>query len=387
MRRMKSLTAWCIIFMLCYVLMGSCFINGQNVQAYDVPNGTMFRQYYRLKNVASNLYLTVNSSVDSENTGCSLRPRYAGNDTQIFYLEIDMSTDSYYLIPKSSSSNRVLSLYSSTTGNGNPIVIKTNTSSTTQQWKLYTSTSGCYLRSNHDGRTLTPSSLGVSSGTAISTWTYVSGYSDWIFEPAYSGTASYFVTTSDVQNSTDNNATVNRIVNRLGTMGYTSSRVELPPSGRLRVTLPLNRLTVIHGHGSAGRISLEQTNGSILHVYSENPPSGKEYFEYGTTRNSLVVFITCQGGASTSARCSMAQAAYNKGAGCVIAFNNNVRGGEDYMEIVLDYMKTYPSMPVKDAIANANLHYTAEDRADVSSPAHPGNAVIVGNGNISLNMN
>ena len=96
----------------------------------------MFGQYYRLRSADANLYLTMNSTSDADNVGCSLQARSPNNSKQIFMLGMNSSSNTYTLSPMSSSSRKVLSLANNSNSNGVAIVLKSNTGASTQGWNI-----------------------------------------------------------------------------------------------------------------------------------------------------------------------------------------------------------------------------------------------------------
>lgn len=367
---------FCIATIFSLIAIISCIHIDAN--AFNYTQGIMFKEYYRLRNVKANLYLTMNTATDADNVGCSLKPRYSNNSTQIFYLDMDYNSNSYYFIPQSSSSARVL-----TTSSNNSLTLKTNTSSSSQKWIISRTVNGYGIRNADTSKYIIPS--GSSTNSSVITGAFSTNTSEWILEPAYSGSASYFVTTNDLSN--DNNSIVNRIVSKINNIGYGCERVDLPVTGRLMVRIPVNRLTVFHGHGSAGLIRLDQTDGSSCYLYSENSTSGNVEFDYFTQRNSYIMIISCNSAASTSSRCSLVQAAYNQGACCVTGFKNNVAGGEAYLEKVMYYVQKFPGMPIRDAMLNADEEYTAAQRQEDNCPANTDNRMPIGLSDMSINMN
>ena len=107
----------------------------------------MFGQYYRLRSADANLYLTMNSTSDADNVGCSLQARSPNNSKQIFMLGMNSSSNTYTLSPISSSSRKVLSLANNSNSNGVAIVLKSNTGASTQGWNIDLTTQGYFIKS------------------------------------------------------------------------------------------------------------------------------------------------------------------------------------------------------------------------------------------------
>lgn len=153
------------------------------------------------------------------------------------------------------------------------------------------------------------------------------------------------------------------------------------------MAIPSSRMSILHGHGAPGYMQLEQSNGSSSYLYSENASSGSVALDFNMSRNSYIMFITCKGAAASDSRKSLIDAAFSQGARCVTGYSNNVAGGEDYFEIMMNYIQKYPSMTLREAMLNADNSYTAEQRQSSSCPANPGNRCTYGNPNFSINMN
>ena len=202
-------------------------------------------------------------------------------------------------------------------------------------------------------------------------------------EPVYSGSASYFVTTNL---SSDDSNTVDNIVNSIGNMDYNCERVDLPVPARLRVRVPVNRMTVFHGHGAPGLIRLDQTDGNAPCLYSENPINDNYALDFFTQRNTYIMIISCHSGASNSSRCSLVQAAYNQGANCVTGFRDLVAGGEYYLEKVVSIAENNPNMSINNVMLTADEEYTAAQRAEASCPANTSNRITMGLSRVSINM-
>ncbi len=382
----KSLA--CFISIVFSVVFFASYMNIRTY-AFDYTQGIMFGQYYRIRNAKTNLYLTMNTTKDEENLGCSLQPYASYPPAQIFYLDKDINTSTYYLIPVSSSSQRVLSLTSSSDINNNMIVLKTKTSVDTQKWRIGRSMYGYCLQPYSGNKAMAPASLGTTTGTRIATWTYSSNICDWILEPAYTGSSVYHVLTtfSNDENGQSSTTSVNNIVNSISAMDYDAYRTDLPSVAEMRVRTSSSRFTIYHGHGNVGFMRADQKNGSFVDVFSQKLNSSQEEFDFWTQRNSYVMFITCYSAASDSSRCSLVQAAYNQGACCVTGFRNSVAGGEFYFETVVDLMENNPTMTLETAMNCADEIYPAVAQIGEDNPANTNNRMTIGLSNITLNMN
>ena len=146
-------------------------------------------------------------------------------------------------------------------------------------------------------------------------------------------------------------------------------------------------MTVFHGHGSEGRLELNQSNGEKKYLYSQKPTNGDMSFSFSTRRSSYIMFISCKSASKSSTRESMVTAASNQGARCVTGYVTNVAGGEDYLEKMMIYIQKFPDMTLYYAMKNADAEYTADQRKQENCPANVNNRYTVGNPNFSINMN
>ena len=151
--------------------------------AFNYTHGIMFNQYYRIKNVSSGLYLTMNSSSDAENVGCSLQERSMYDSKQMFYLTIDYNLNTYYFSPRSSTSGRVLSLSTPANIIYNSVVLKTNTSSNQMKWTITKTEHGYRIAPYSCSYVMAPLFLSNNVGTDIATWSFQYYYTEWLLEP------------------------------------------------------------------------------------------------------------------------------------------------------------------------------------------------------------
>lgn len=361
--RMTKIVGCFLSVLICISAIASCA--NYRVKAAPSTDQIMFGEYYRIRNGKTGSYLTMNSLSDTSGVGCSQSVRSNYNKGQIFYLGIDNKTNTYYLSPMSSPSKKVLTLTGAGSSTNLPLSLEKNLSVNTQKWTLSRTTPGYRI---------------VSYANITNAFSNI----DWRFEPAYSGSASYFMTVSDLSSS--NSVIVNDAVSKIKALGYDCERVDLPVTGHIRFATPGNRLTVFHGHGSPGHMKLDQKDGTFVRMYSENAPSGNLTLNFSTTKNSLVVFIVCKSATASSDRMSLQDAAWYKGANTVMAFQNNVTGGEEYLKIVLDNMRKNPSATVYDSMKSAMDYYTEKQLQDKTCPANLNNVLLVGPP-VSINMN
>lgn len=361
--RMTKIVGCFLSVLICISAIASCA--NYRVKAAPSTDQIMFGEYYRIRNGKTGSYLTMNSLSDTSGVGCSQSVRSNYNKGQIFYLGIDNKTNTYYLSPMSSPSKKVLTLTGAGSSTNLPLSLEKNLSVNTQKWTLSRTTPGYRI---------------VSYANITNAFSNI----DWRFEPAYSGSASYFMTASDLSSS--NSVIVNDAVSKIEALGYDCERVDLPVTGHIRFATPGNRLTVFHGHGSPGHMKLDQKDGTFVRMYSENAPSGNLTLNFSTTKNSLVVFIVCKSATASSNRMSLQDAAWCKGANTVMAFKNNVAGGEEYLKYVINYMNLHPDYTVNQAATAAKVYYSAEQIDSENCPANPSNVDICGLP-ISVNMN
>ena len=248
-------------------------------------------------------------------------------------------------------------------------------------WDIYRASSGYYIKSRLTGRYLCVNQGRVVLESQLTHRAY------WYFEPAASGRASYFLTANDLNSA--GNDSVDGCVNNLISMGYQTERVDIPHVNQPYVTSGSNRVTVYHGHGSAGMIAIAQPDDTAHWMYSENVPSGaykSEAVASIANKNSYIVFVSCYSAADSNDRRSLVEVAYERGAGCVTGFSGTVTGGEHYMNTVFGYMAEdndltlYEALDISDSAINSS-------RSSGNTAADPDNRVTLGNANFSLNMN
>lgn len=372
----KSFSIFATLIITITAILGCSF----NAKAFNYTHGIMFNQYYRLRHAGTGYYLTMNSSSDSVSVICSLQARSVSNSRQIFYLSIDYNTNTYYFSPNTSTTGKVLSLQNNSDITNNQIILNTKIPADRQKWKIARTGYGYMITTYLGSTVLAPRSLGTTIGTTVATATYSnSAMCNWILEPAYSGTATYSVTASSVYESN-----VSEIINDLGVMGYSRYRANLPSSGEIRERFSNSRFNVIHGHGDAGFINLEQSDGSTVKLYSENALSdGVEYSASGY-KSSYVILISCKSATASSDRCSMVSKVFASGAMCVTGFKNNVAGGEIYCSYLTDYLKA--GYTVEGALAKADAEYSAADKENSACPANSNNRETYGFTNFSPSL-
>lgn len=168
--KLKRIVSCILSITICFVTILS--YSNYHLSAAPSTPGIMFGQYYRLRHADSNLYLTMNSTSDIDNMGCSLQARSSSNAAQIFYLDLYNSSNAYSLSPLSSSSRKVLSLSSSATSNNIPIVLKSNTSANTQKWNISQTTRGYAIKSFFNSKAISPRSFATAVGTPIVSYDY-----------------------------------------------------------------------------------------------------------------------------------------------------------------------------------------------------------------------
>lgn len=371
---MKTIKRSFSIFAALIVTLTAILSCSFNVQAFDIAPGIMFNQYFRLRHAGTGYYLTMNSSSDSVSVICSLQARSEGNSRQIFYLSIDYNANTYYFSPNTSSTGKVLSLQNNSDITNNTIILNTNVSYDRQKWKISRTAYGYKITSNLGTKVLAPKSLGTTVGTTIATATYSSSaMCNWILEPAYSGTATYCVTTNDLTST--NSSYVDTIVTRLGAMGYNSYRTNLPSYGEVRERFASSRFNVLHGHGGPGYIFLKQADGSSICMCSENAGASDIVLDVGAYRSSYVMVISCYSATDSSLRQSLVDKIYSSGAMCVTGFKNSVTDGEKYLYYMSYNLKFGGT--INEAFEYADSFFVdIKDNADC--PANPDNRVTLG---------
>ncbi|MCM1529028.1 MAG: hypothetical protein NC093_03430 [Alistipes sp.] len=309
----------------------------------------------------------------SYNGSFSCTSRQNGNANQIFYL----GTNGYNAITFTCST--LSNSYRLTVSDSNQLSF-TTTSYTDSSviFDVYSTLQGHYIKSRKTGRYLCVNQGKVVLEAQLTHRCY------WFFEPASSGHASYFLTADDLDDT--HNGMVDNCVDYMRQMGYDTERVDLPHWNQPYVTTGVNRITVYHGHGGPGFISISQPVGARM--YSENVPSG-QYRSQAVSpianSNSYIVFISCHSAEDAADRRSLVEVAYESGANCVTGFANEVAGGERYFEIVFQLMASDPNMTLTKALDEARKRFG--NVMDSASPANVHNRVTLGYMDFSFNMN
>ncbi|HAJ97352.1 MAG TPA: hypothetical protein DCO72_06420 [Ruminococcus sp.] len=375
MRKLVTLTISCLMAVCLFL---NCSLVSKNLVAKaDVVSGLYPSIYYRLKNVASNLYITMDSYDDLDNVSCSLQPRSAHDARQIFRLIPSGSTNTYFLKPMTSSKP----LCMSTLTNGhNPLMLKTYYS-IIGYWKIAESSNGHKITSVTSNlyNVVSPFPNSYNADTPIATNTFQGIFSTWGLEPAFSGSAEYYVTTSDILNNPENNACVNEIVGKIENLGYDTSRYEYPNSGALQNRIGQNRFCVVHGHGSPGALALENASGNVSWLYADN-------ISLVMPMCSYCMIISCNS-AVDSTHGNLTEKLHQHGVGCVTGFTVSVSKGEYYFKYVLHNQEFFPDNKIIDSLACVDLSFGAAYNLSGTNPANPNHRLTVGSTSVSLGLN
>lgn len=384
MRKRHLLLLFCIIVTLLSSSFQLFAASEDGYGALGVGGG----DYYYVKSNYSNLYLTLNSTSSN-----AIQKYFTGLSNQQFIL--DYQGSGYYVIRPRISTSTVLGVYSANSNtNGALISAGTNQGYNHQKWSIKRNTNGTYkllIASSNNSKGLAITNNSSSSGATLNIWTYSSTYCDWILEPAYIGTSSYFLTANDV--SANGMNAINSIKNSLSRMGYSNSYTYLPYPSSVYSNLPNKRLTIIHGHGSPGVVACKQANGSTYSLYSSkynpgyNNASISNYSYNKLGKEQFIMYIACHSGAAPSGGQSMVDATYNKGASYVMGFKNGVAGGEYYAKYLFSYLEN--NKTISTSINNANYDFQrVYSGVDWSlSPANSSNRCSRGYSNKRLKLN
>lgn len=338
--------------------------------------------YYRIKNVQTGYYLTIANGADTIGAQCVMSPR-SSSHAQQFQLS-PYGTGSYRLVPRSTSSGYALGVASSTAAThvGSYITLQSTLSNTllsiNRIGDVY------YISPKDSSNVYVFGYSSAVSGAIIKTSTYASPQFDWIFEPVYTGDMAYYATADLTRDGGEDSIVANNIISKFQGIGYTSTRYDLPTATTIYSNSTSCRALVFHGHGGAGYIILEN-NGNL---YSENATyTLRSLSSVVWSGMSFVMFVSCCSAQGIDERDSLVDVAYELGANCVLGFNNNVSGGEDYLYYMLDAIYNRPEntpLTIADAIAYADSHYSDDDKRSETCPAHEGNLVVLGNANICI---
>ncbi len=142
--------------------------------------------------------------------------------------------------------------------------------------------------------------------------------------------------------------------------------------------LPDDRVSIIHGHGGAGFIAIENDG----YIYATgNTNSFSNYDDNILSGNKLIVVITCKSGANGNN--SVVNVLNTKGAQCTIGFINNVAYGGEYMKIFAKYLAN--GNQINQALTLADAEFVATyNYSGNSSPANATNRKVCGNTGMTM---
>ncbi len=349
----------------------------------DLPLGLRNGFYYRIKNAQTGYYLTIQNNEDSVGAQCVMLPRSASHAQQ-FQLA-PYTTGRYRLIPRSTESGLALGLGSVEAAAHPGSYVKLQSTLNNTLLSITRRDNGYYISHYASSGVYVFGYANTDPGAIIKTATPSSPYTNWIFEPVYTGDMAYFkLTTLDA----DDDAAANDVVTRFGGLGYGTSTFYKPTPVQIYSTSPSRRVMVFHGHGSAGFISLDQSDDTSIYLYSEDATHSLESIS-GTIWSgmSFVAIISCQSARDSNERQSMVDVAYSLGANCVLGFQNNVAGGEKFLKHMADAMYNRPDdvpVTIADAIAYATYEFSFFQRNDTDHAANDENRVVLGNANICI---
>ena len=100
---------------------------------------------------------------------------------------------------------------------------------------------------------------------------------------------------------------------------------------------------------------------------------------------NLVYYASCHGAdiSESYGTKSLLTATREKGARCVIAYQDGVAGAEDFLLYMMQYVRDHKYATIQQAINYADTKFSKKDK---SSPSYPGNRYVSGNTGIILDL-
>ncbi len=213
---------------------------------------------------------------------------------------------------------------------------------------------------------------------------------NWEFEDAYISMA-YHVVTNDISDQDIMDA--QHITTRFAELGFNAQYYKNTTKEAMANSIKNASVLVIHGHGNAGGIKTDRDGGWIVprtkltgYLNSNDKLLSSIMPSYVAQHLDLVFLASCHSADIDYALYgkSMAMAARELGAKCVIGFYNTVAGAEDYLLHMMNYMYVTYNATIQDAMNFADSQYTAEQKRQSSCPANTSNRWHLGNTNIVL---
>ena len=176
----------------------------------------------------------------------------------------------------------------------------------------------------------------------------------------------------------------------LNNLGYDAQGEIEKPASYIYNNMPYNSINIIHGHGMAGAVRCELTNGAYTWLYSyprsvlaSQDASFGNYNSTSLSRSKLLLYIACESAVSLNGY-SMASAGYAKGAKCSIGFNNSVVGGDDWMRLFFQGLSQNKTIQQSRDYADAMYKQDYPIYDESESPA--GHSLKWGNANVRLRV-
>lgn len=236
----------------------SVSVESVSVESAEETAGIYTGIYYYIKNVATGLYLEVNTN--NNNVRAS---NFTGADNQKWKLGL-RDSHTYVLIPKCNMTSRLTVANSSSSESAN-VIISSTTNKAEQLWKIprngssvYTMKSGCSSYLKH---------LAVAGTTSGSNVVQGSGYEqkqrNWTLEKIVKGTAVHLPTqiTAQVSGAIDTTGVMPAFNTYCSTMGYGVSQI-VNSTATSAFSLMNEDIWVFNGHGSQAAVYFYNASGT-----------------------------------------------------------------------------------------------------------------------------
>lgn len=231
---------------------------------------------------------------------------------------------------------------------------------------------------------------------------------NWVFEKAYPKMSYSFL---DKDASAMDKADASDIQDDFVRLGFYANYMFVPDKRLVKNDVASASVVVIHGHGNAGFV--RRTDEVLMEKYYKekkkydeevktNPSAVApqldpwcyaieankidEIFPGDTAKQmNLVYYASCHGADVSESRGmkSLLTATREKGARCVIAYQDGVAGAEDFLMYMMQFVRDHKYATIQQAINYADTKFSKKDK---SSPSYPGNRFVSGNTGIILDL-
>ena len=371
---------------------------------------------YYIKNKKSGLYMDAENN--SNKTGTNII-QYGYHSAMNQRYKVTKIGTYYYIYPMNvSGQTHVLEFANATQAKTSGSLIRTYPKCTSCKEQLFTIKRVAGTTDEYEiGSCLTEGKKVLRPrGGSTARWTKIelaepsatSDIDNWIFEKA-SYMMSYNLLDKDASSTDQLDAEGIRSI--FVQNGFFGDYQFIPEKNQIKNAASNSSVVVIHGHGNAGFV--RRTDKVLIDKYKRekeayeeevktNPSAVKpqldpwcyaitadkidEIFPGDTAKQmNLVYYASCHGAdvSESYGTKSLLTATREKGARCVIAYQDGVAGAEDFLLYMMQYVRDHKYATIQQAINYADTKFSKKDK---SSPSYPGNRYVSGNTGIILDL-